>query len=137
MTALLNPYLSFAGDAKQAMEFYRSVLGGELSSTTYGEFGEADAPAADKIMHASLRTGRGFTLMGADAPPGSEHRAGNNFAISISGEAADAAELRGYWEALRAGGEVQVPLEKQVWGDEFGMLTDRFGIAWMIDIAGE
>jgi PhnB protein len=136
MTSKLNPYLSFDGDAKPAMEFYRSILGGELVLNTYGEAGGAEGPLAEKIMHAVLTTDRGFTLMASDAPPGTEHVPGNNFSISVSGEADDADALRGYWSGLVEGGQVHVPMEKQMWGDEFGMLTDKHGISWMIDISG-
>lgn len=132
MTSRLNPYISFDGDARQAMELYREVFGGTLSLHTYGEFGRSDAPEADKIMHGMLESAAGFVLMGADVPPGTEHTPGDNFAVSVSGD--DAAELRGYWEKLSAGGSVSVPLEKQIWGDVFGMCTDRFGISWMVDI---
>jgi PhnB protein len=128
----LNPYISFDGDARQAMEFYESVFGGTLRLNTFGEYGEPSAPGADKIMHGMLETENGFTLMGADTPPGTELKPGNNIAVSLSGE--DASELRGYWEKLSDGGTVTVPLEKQMWGDEFGMCTDKFGIAWMVNI---
>ncbi len=133
MAARLNPYISFAGDARQAMEFYEGVFGGTLSLNTFGEFGAQDAPEADNIMHAMLETDSGFTLMGADTPPGVEHDPGNNIAVSLSGDATDG--LRGYWDQLSDGGNVSVPLEKQMWGDEFGMCVDRFGIAWMVNIA--
>jgi PhnB protein len=133
MASRLNPYLSFDGDARQAMEFYKEVFGGTLAINTYGDFGRPDTPDSDKIMHAMLETPSGFALMGADAPPGTEHTPGNNFSVSLSGDAA--AELRGYWEKLSAGGSVSVPLEKQMWGDEFGMCTDRFGIPWMVNIS--
>jgi PhnB protein len=132
MPSRLNPYLSFDGDARQAMEFYKEVFGGSLRVNTFGEFGQPDAPEADKIMHGMLETPNGFTLMGADTPPGMEHAPGNNFAVSLSGD--DDAELRGYWEKLSADGSVSVPLEKQMWGDVFGMCTDRFGIPWMVNI---
>jgi PhnB protein len=132
VTSKLNPYISFGGDARQAMEFYKDVFGGTLNVNTFGEYGEPGAPHADKIMHAQLETDGGFTLMGADTPPGSEHNPGDNIAVSLSGEDGD--ELRGYWEKLSAGGNVSVPLEKQMWGDEFGMCVDRFGIAWMVNI---
>ncbi len=132
MVSRLNPYISFAGDAREAMEFYQRVLGGGLTLNTFGDFGAQDAPHADKIMHGLLETDRGFTLMGADTPPGTEHNPGNNVALSLSGDDAD--ELRGYWEKLSAGGTVSVPLEKQMWGDEFGMCVDQFGIIWMVDI---
>ncbi|MER6529281.1 VOC family protein [Streptomyces sp. NPDC001508] len=133
MVSRLNPYLSFSGDARQAMEFYRDVFGGDLTVSTYGEFGEPDAPGADRIMHAMLATPSGYTLMGADAPVGLDHTVGNAFAVSVSGD--DESELRGYWEKLSAGGTVSLPLEEQMWGDVFGMCTDRFGVPWMVDIA--
>ncbi|MGW0812358.1 VOC family protein [Streptomyces viridiviolaceus] len=132
MASRLNPYISFGGDARQAMEFYKEVFGGTLNLNTYGDFGRPDAPEADKVMHAMLETPSGFTLMGSDSPPGMEHTTGNNFSVSLSGD--DDAELRGYWEKLSAGGSVSVPLEKQMWGDVFGMCTDRFGIPWMVNI---
>jgi PhnB protein len=128
----LNPYINFADNAREAMEFYKTVFGGTLTINTYGEYGPPDAPEADKIMHGQLETDKGFTLMGADNPPGSEHNPGNNMTVSLSGE--DAGELRGYWEKLAEGGTVSVPLEKQMWGDEFGMLVDQFGIPWMVNI---
>lgn len=133
MVSRLNPYLSFGGDARQALEFYREVFGGELALNTFGEAGQQDTPSADKIMHGMLEAPNGFTLMGADTPPGMDHTPGNNFSVSLSGD--DEAELRGYWEKLSAGGSVAVPMEKQMWGDVFGMCTDRFGIPWMVNIA--
>jgi PhnB protein len=128
----LNPYISFDGNARQAMEFYQSVFGGNLTLNTYGEYGAPDAPEADKIMHGNLETDGGFTLMGADTAPGTEHNPGNNITVSLSGDDAD--ELRGYWEQLSDGGTVSVPLEKQMWGDEFGSCQDKFGIGWMVNI---
>jgi PhnB protein len=83
-------------------------------------------------MHGMLEPDAGFTLMGADTPVGMEHIPGNNLAISLSGDEAD--ELRGYWGKLSDGGTVSVPLEKQMWGDEFGMCVDQFGVAWMVNI---
>jgi PhnB protein len=128
----LNPYISFTGNARQAMEFYRSVFGGTLSLNTFGEFGAQDSPDADKIMHGMLETDSGFTLMGADSPAGTELNPGDNVAVSLSGDDND--ELRGYWEKLSDGGNVSVPLEKQMWGDEFGMCVDQFGIGWLVNI---
>lgn len=133
MGSRLNPYISFGGDARQAMEFYKEVFGGTLTLNTYGAFGQPDSAEADKIMHGMLETPSGFTLMGADSPPGMEHTPGTNFSVSLSGE--DDTELRGYWEKLSAGGSVSVPLDKQMWGDVFGMCTDRFGIPWMVNIS--
>jgi PhnB protein len=133
MASRLNPYLSFGGDARQAMEFYKEVFGGTLNLNTYAEIGGQEGPDADKIMHGMLETTSGFTLMGADTPPDMEHTPGNNFSISLSGD--DDAELRGYWEKLSADGSVSVPLERQMWGDVFGMCTDRFGIPWIVNIS--
>ncbi|OWA11432.1 hypothetical protein B9W62_04905 [Streptomyces sp. CS113] len=133
MSSRLNPYLSFDGDARQAMELYEQVFGGTLSLNTFGSAGMPDPAYTDKIMHGMLETPSGFTLMGADTPPGMEYTPGNTFAVSLSGD--DAAELRGYWEKLSAGGAVAVPLEKQMWGDVFGMCTDRFGVTWMVNIS--
>ncbi|MGW1957776.1 VOC family protein [Streptomyces sp. NPDC001920] len=134
MASRLNPYITFAGDARQAMEFYKDVFGGTLVLNTYAEFGQKDTPLADKIMHGMLEAPNGFTLMGADTPS-EDHRPGNDMAVSLSGD--DDAELRGYWEKLSEGASVAVPLEKQMWGDVFGMCTDRFGITWMVNIAGQ
>ncbi len=135
MASRLNPYISFPGTAREAMEFYKDVFGGTLTLSTFGEFGAPDPASADKIMHGMLETERGFTLMGADTPPGMEHRAGNNMAVSLSGDAADGDRLRGYWARLSEGGTVSVPFETQMWGDEFGACEDRFGVSWLVNIA--
>jgi PhnB protein len=132
MPSRLNPYLSFDGDARAAMEFYADIFGGTLTMNTYGEYGDPDAPEADRIMHALLETRSGYTLMGADSPPGTPLNRGDDVALSLSGDDGD--ELRGYWERLSDGGTVSVPLEKQMWGDEFGMCADRFGVRWMVNI---
>ena len=132
MASRLNPYISFDGNARQAMEFYEGVFGGTLTLSTFGDFGAQDAPEADKIMHGMLETTGGFTLMGADSPPGTEHNPGNNISVSLSGDDAD--ELRGYWDKLSDAGTVTVPLEKQMWGDEFGTCVDQFGITWLVNI---
>jgi PhnB protein len=132
MASRLNPYISFDNSARQAMEFYRNVFGGDLTMNTFGEFGQADSPDADKIMHSQLETDSGFTLMASDTPAGMQRNPGDTITISLSGDDADA--LRGYWEKLSDGGNVTMPLEKQMWGDEFGMCVDKFGIPWMVNI---
>ena len=133
MAIVMNPYLSFDGTARQAMEYYRTVFGGELTMNTFGEFGNADQPGADKIMHAQLNADQGITLMASDMPPGMDHQPGNSMTVSLSGDDAD--RLRGYWQKLSDGGSVTMPLEKQMWGDEFGMCTDRYGVPWMVNIS--
>ena len=133
MASRLNPYISFRDTARQAMEFYRDVFGGELTVNTFGESGAPEGtPEADKIMHAQLETDRGFTLMASDTPAEMPYSPGDNISISLSGDDAD--DLRGYWAKLSDGGTVSMPLEKQMWGDEFGMCQDRFGIPWMVNI---
>jgi PhnB protein len=132
MASTLNPYIAFDGTARQAMEFYQGVFGGDLRVNTFGEFGQQDSPDADKIMHSQLDTDRGFTLMASDTPAGMQRNPGDTITVSLSGEDAD--ELRGYWEKLSDGGNVTMPLEKQMWGDEFGMCVDKFGIPWMVNI---
>jgi PhnB protein len=128
----LNPYISYPGTARQAMEFYKGVFGGELTLSTYGEAGAATGADGDKIMHAQLETPAGYTLMASDTPPGMEHSSGSAISVSLSG---DGDELRSYFEKLSAGGTVTMPLEKQMWGDEFGMCVDQFGVNWMANIA--
>jgi PhnB protein len=132
MASLLNPYLNFNGTARQAMEFYRDVFGGDLTLSTFAELGMADGADADKVMHAQLQTSDGYTIMGADVPGHMEFQAPAGFAVSLSG---DDSTLAGYFEKLSAGGTVTMPLAKQAWGDEFGMLTDQFGIQWMVNIS--
>ncbi|MEH0972614.1 VOC family protein [Micromonospora sp. CPCC 205546] len=133
MASRLNPYFSFPGNAREAMEFYQRVFGGSLAMDTFGSMGTDDPALADKIMHAMLETDRGFTLMGSDTPPGMEHEPGTNVSVSLSGDDAD--DLRGYWAKLTDGGTVSMPMEKQMWGDEFGMCVDRYGIGWMVNIS--
>jgi PhnB protein len=135
MASRLNPYLNFKTTARQAMEFYKSVFGGELTLMTYGEGGMAQNPAEkDKIMHGQLVAPNGFWLMGADTPDGMPFQQGTNMTVSLSGD--EEKQLRGYWDKLAAGGSITVPLEKAPWGDTFGMLTDKFGTPWMVNISG-
>jgi PhnB protein len=133
VTSRLNPYISFPDTARQALEFYRGVFGGELALSTFGEAGGVEGPDADKVMHGQLETPAGYTLMASDTPAGMETTVGTNISISLSGDDVD--ELRRYFAELSEGGAVTMPLEKQVWGDEFGMCRDRFGIAWMVNVS--
>lgn len=137
MPTILNPYLNFDGNARDAMEFYKSVFGGKLNMSTFGEFQATQDPSArDKIMHGQLDTDNGMTLMGSDIMEGMgpPFTVGTNFSISLSGD--NEAELRGYWDKLAAGSTISVPLEKAPWGDTFGILTDKFGTSWLVNIAG-
>jgi PhnB protein len=132
MSSRPNPYIGFMDNAREALEFYKSVFGGTLHLSTFGEFGGQESPDADKIMHGTLETDSGYTLMASDTPAGMERATGSSISLSLSGDDAD--ELRGYWQRLSADGSVTMPLEKQMWGDEFGMCVDRFGISWMVNI---
>jgi PhnB protein len=133
MASQLNPYLSFNGNARQALEFYAGVFGGNLTLSTFGDLGAPDSPDADRIMHGMLVTERGYTIMGADVTVDMPYQPIAGVSVSLSGDDGDA--LREYWEKLSAGGTVTMPLEKQVWGDEFGMCMDEFGVPWMVNIA--
>ena len=138
MSINLNPYLNFPdGKAREAMELYASVLGGELSVMTFGDLG-TEGPLATQVMHAQLEAPGGLVLMGADAPPEMvQVTFGDNVSVSLSGGPQDAEQLRGWFAGLSEGGQVKQPLEAAPWGDEFGMFVDRFGINWLVNIAGQ
>jgi len=132
MTTKLNPYLNFREGTREVMDFYVSVFGGELTSSTFAESGGMglDESEQGKVMHSQLVTDGGLTLMAADVP---DHMAvSGNGTLSLSGE--DEAELRGYWDKLSDGGTVTVPMEKAPWGDVFGMCTDKFGVDWLVNV---
>ncbi|TAJ48624.1 MAG: VOC family protein [Herbiconiux sp.] len=132
----LNPYISFRGQAREAGEFYRSVFGGELTVSTFADYQMPAGPdEADWIMHSQL-TSSGLTLMISDVPSSMEYTPGNNISVSLSGGADDSEELRGFYEGLSDGGTVTMPLDKAPWGDYFGQVIDRFGINWLVNIAG-
>jgi PhnB protein len=131
MASRLNPYISFKDNARQAMEFYQGVFGGTLDANTFGDYGQA-GPEANLIMHAQLETPSGYTIMASDTPPGREYDDGSRITVSLSGDNGD--ELRGYWDKLSSGGTVLMALEKQMWGDEFGMCVDQFGVSWLVNI---
>jgi PhnB protein len=136
MSVTLNPYLSFRDNAREAMEFYQTVFGGDLTVSTFRDFHMTeDESELDKVMHAQLNAPEGIVLMGADTPNSMEYTPGGSITVSLSGD--DEAALRGYWERLSQGATVVQPLEKAPWGDSFGMLTDRFGTGWMVNIAGQ
>jgi PhnB protein len=134
MATRLTPYLNFRDGTRAAMEYYRSVFGGELTVSTFGENPAMGLPESedDKVMHSMLEVGSDMTLMAADVPPGMD--VSPNGSLALSGD--DEHKMRGWWDALSAGGTVGVPLEKAPWGDSFGMCVDRFGVAWMVNIAG-
>ena len=134
MQTKLNPYISFKDTTSEAMQFYKSVFGGELRMNTFKEFHASEDPSEDNlIMHAELETQNGMTLMASDTPNRMEYRPGTNFSVSLSGD--NEAELTDYFQKLSAGGTVTMPLAKAPWGDSFGMCTDKFGVSWMVNIS--
>lgn len=136
MISKLNPYIHFESNAKEAMSFYKEVFGGELTMSTFGQGGMAHNPEDnEKLMHAQLVAGNGITLMASDTPKEWRKNPGATISISLSGN--DEAELKGYWDKLSEGAQISQPLTAAPWGDQFGMLTDKFGIEWMVNIAGK
>jgi PhnB protein len=135
MQPALVPYLNFNGNAAEAMRFYKSVLGGELKMQTFGEAKMAGKPEEkDLILHADLKNDA-LSFMASDTQPGQPATFGNNVNMSIAGS--DNGRLTEIFNGLAKGGKVDMPLAKQFWGDTFGMLTDKFGVHWMINIAAQ
>lgn len=134
MTTRLNPYLTFDGDARSAMEFYASVLGGDLNVMAFADMGGMGMPEDKQhlVMHSDLTVNDGVMLMGSDAFDTQEI---SNGTVSLSGDDGDT--LRAWFAGLAEGGTVVVPLEVAPWGDPYGQLTDKFGITWMVNIGGE
>lgn len=133
MPTSLVVYISFAGHAREAMTFYRTVFGGELGIHTFADFGVADAPA-DGVMHSELRAD-GFTVMGADAVGEPAEGWGKN-RVHAAFMSDDLERVQAFYDRfVERGAEVVMPLEKQVWGDMYGEVTDPWGVAWMFNIA--
>ncbi|HEX6478612.1 MAG TPA: VOC family protein [Ktedonobacteraceae bacterium] len=136
MQTTLNPYLSFRDNAREAMEFYKTVFGGKLEMQTFKDLHASQDPGEDnKIMHSVLTADNGIVFMASDTPNSMEYRTGTNMSMSLSGD--NETELRGYYEKLSAGGTIGMPLEKAPWGDTFGMFTDKFGVSWLVNISGQ
>ncbi|MFC5272028.1 VOC family protein [Adhaeribacter terreus] len=133
--AHLTPYLAFNGNCRDAMEFYKTVFGGELMMQTFGE-APVNASEADKgrIMHAQLSSGN-FMLMASDGMPDHPVTFGNSVTISVHPQSKEETEKQ--FNALSEGGQVTMPLSDTFWGAYFGMLTDKFGIPWMFNFQKE
>ncbi len=135
MSITLNPYLSFKDNARQAMDFYKTVFGGKLTVNTFKELHASQDPGEDNlVMHADLEGEGGVRFMASDTPKRmGEPRPISGITMSLSGT--DEKKLSGYFQKLSAGGKVTMPLAKAQWGDSFGMLVDKFGVGWMVNIA--
>ncbi len=135
MSVTLNPYLGFRDQAKDALAFYHGVFGGELKTMTFAEGGMAQDPVdADKVMHGQIEAPGGIVLMASDSPASMPAPTESNISVSLSGDDED--RLTGWWNALSEGATVIEPLTKAPWGDTFGMLTDRFGVTWLVNVSG-
>jgi len=130
--ANLTPYINFDGNCEEAMNFYQSVLGGKLSLSRFGDSPMTKPGYEKKIIHAALENDD-LSFFACDAM--TDRTVGDNIHLSIAG--ADETKLRGFFEGLSAGGKVDMPLAKQFWGDYFGMLTDKYGIHWMVNIGSD
>ncbi len=133
MQTVLNPYINFKNNTRAAMEFYQSVFGGKLNMATFKDYHASQDPSEDNlIMHAELHADNGITLMASDTPNRMEYQPGKNISMSLSGD--NESELSGYFQKLSSGGTVTQPLTKAQWGDTFGMVTDKYGINWLMNI---
>lgn len=136
MKSRVDAYFSFKGNTREAMTFYQTVFGGKLDMSTFKDYNASEDPSYDdKIMHSMLEAENGIAFMAADAPKGMEDLTDKNGRMALSGD--EEAELKGYFDKLSAGGMVLAPLEKSPWGDSFGMVMDKYGITWMVNIAGK
>lgn len=148
MTISTTTHLNFTGTARAALDFYREVFGGEVQATTYGQLGAPEgSPDVDRIVFGSLTSASGFTVMAYDIPgsspaesapaPGARREQGMTitdrpFFLSVRGETL--AEVTAYWEGLSAEAAIIEPLAASEWSPGFGMLTDRFGVTWVVDV---
>jgi PhnB protein len=149
MSIKTTTHLNFRGDARAALEFYQSVFGGDIAITTYGDFGmPREVPGAENVVFGQVETAEGFRVMGYDIPGqsgGSGAAAGSTrrengttvtdqpYFVSVQGETLD--EVQRYWAALSVGATVIEPLAASAWSPGFGMLTDSFGVTWILDVA--
>ena len=136
MQTHLNPYLSFKDNTREVMGFYKTVFGGKLTMSTFKEFHASQSPDEDNlIMHSVLEGDNGITFMASDTPDRMQYSVGTNFSMSLSGD--NETELHAYFEKLSVDGNITMPLQKAIWGDSFGMLTDKFGVSWLVNISGQ
>ena len=134
MTVKTVAHLNFRGTARAALTFYHAVFGGTLAAISYADAGAASAPAeADQLMWGEVRSASGFAVMAYDVPSHLSHDPGEiPFFVSVRGDSAD--EIVGYWEKLAADATILQPLGPAGWSPLYGMLKDRFGISWVLDV---
>ena len=135
MTVTTTTHLNFRGQARPALEFYRSVFGGQLVAVTYAEAHSVQRPEeADQVMWGQVRSEQGFAVMAYDVPASRSYAPGTD-PVFVSVRGTDPDELRRYWDALSEGATLTAPLEPSAWAPLYGMLTDRFGVTWVLDVA--
>ncbi|TAJ48541.1 MAG: VOC family protein [Herbiconiux sp.] len=151
MSLTTTTHLNFRGDARAALEFYQTVFGGQVTVATYGDFGmPQDVPGADRVVFGQVVSSEGFRVLAYDIPGqlgGSPDNAGSTrrengvtitdqpFFVSVEGGSLE--EVQRYWDALSTGASIVEPLAASAWSAGFGMLTDRFGVTWILGVAAE
>ena len=134
MSITTTTHLNFRGEARAALEFYQSVFGGNLAVVTYKDAGNVQQESeADQIMWGQVLSTDGFHVMAYDVPSFLPYDQGaNSYFVSVRGESVE--EITGYWEKLTVGSTVVVPLGPAAWAPAYGMLRDRFGVVWALDV---
>ncbi|WP_406077700.1 VOC family protein [Micromonospora sp. NBC_00858] len=137
MSVTTTTHLNFRGDARAALEFYQSVFDGHLVLVTYKDAGNVQEESeADQVMWGQVLAGNGFHVMAYDVPSKMAYDQGeNSFFVSLRGKTVE--EVTGYWEKLSAGASVVIPLGPAGWAPAYGMLRDRFGVVWVVDVVSE
>ncbi|MGW7005852.1 VOC family protein [Streptomyces sp. NPDC054933] len=130
-------HLNFRGEARAALTFYQSVFGGDMVMVTYKDAGNVQDPSeADQVMWGQVAARSGFCVMAYDVPSRMPWNQGENaFFVSLRGETTE--EVTAYWEKLSDGATVLQPLEPAQWAPLYGMLKDRFGVTWVVDVVSE
>lgn len=134
MTVTAVTHINLRGTARQALEFYQSVFGGQLSMVTYKDAGNVQDPSdADHIMWGQVDAKNGFRVMAYDVPVATKwHQGENAYFVSLRGDSAE--EILGQWKKLCDGAIIVQPLEPAQWSPLYGMLKDRFGVVWVLDV---
>ncbi|MFJ4652821.1 VOC family protein [Nocardia sp. NPDC088792] len=135
MTIDTVTHINLRGNARAALEFYRSVFGGDLTVITYADAHSVQDPAeSDQVMWGQVTSPEGFRIMAYDVPASRPWEQGiGSYFVSVRGKDAD--EITTYWHALSTDSTVVVPLAPAGWAPLYGMLTDRFGVTWVLDVA--
>lgn len=134
MTITTTTHINFRGQAREALTYYKSVFGGEIALFTYAEAQRSHGPEQDDLITwGQVASEAGFRVMAYDVQPDLEWAPGTiPYFISVRGR--DAAEIQGYWDRLAEGSSVIQPIGPAGWSPLYGMVRDRFGITWVLDV---